>query len=288
MIDLFGFVSESKNYYQFFYTTGGAWTTWEKPNGVSMIFILLLSGGGGGGGGTSGATATDRRGAGGGGGSPISRLLIPAALLPDRLYLQIGAGGLGGAIGTNGTSGEISTISILPSAVNTFALMTCAAPGPGFSVGALNGSGNSAVSVATRYTNLGIFNGILGISGGNGSLAGVGSPMSSDTPFLGGGGGGGANIANAEFAGGGLTTIGNLPNFSGGAAGNPGQNGTDGLFLTKPLFASGGAGGGGSAAGTAGNGGNGSYGSGGGGGGGGITAGIGGRGGDGIAIIVGW
>src|SRR6266550_1648778 len=70
------------------------WHTWNKPRGASMCYMICIGGGGGGG----ASTSTTSSGAGGGGSSAgQSTILIPAILIPDQLFIQIGAGGAGGA-----------------------------------------------------------------------------------------------------------------------------------------------------------------------------------------------
>ena len=88
---------------------GYNWQAWNKPPRVTMVYIVCIGGGGGGGG---GFTMTGNQGGGGGSGacSGITRLLVPAFLLPDILSVQVGQGGLGGAPGTAGASGSNSFV----------------------------------------------------------------------------------------------------------------------------------------------------------------------------------
>src|ERR1041385_4783253 len=90
------------------------WETWRKPRGVSMCQVITIGGGGGGGGGFSGASGTARGGGGGGGSSSMTVLTIASIWLPDVLYVQVGAGGIGGGPGLAGTDGMTSFVSISP------------------------------------------------------------------------------------------------------------------------------------------------------------------------------
>src|ERR1041385_3769926 len=97
----------SKGNRQEFFCTGGVWQPWNKPRGVDMVFIYCLGSGAGGGAGLTGASGTSRGGGGGGGSAASTRLLIPAALIPDQLYVQVPAGGAAGV------NGGISYVSVL-------------------------------------------------------------------------------------------------------------------------------------------------------------------------------
>ena len=81
-------------------TTTRGWEAWLRPPGASWFFILAVSPGGGGGGGQSTAAAA-RSGGGGGGSGAINRIIIPAIVMPDLLYVRVGNGGSaapGGAV----------------------------------------------------------------------------------------------------------------------------------------------------------------------------------------------
>src|SRR5574343_336906 len=86
------------------FTPGGAatttWQVWSKPRGVQMVMILAVGAGGGGGNGFSAAAGSARGGGGGGGSGAISRVIIPAILLPDVLYVSPGVGGAATAAGS--------------------------------------------------------------------------------------------------------------------------------------------------------------------------------------------
>lgn len=71
--------------------------TWEKPRGIHTIVITCIGAGGGGASGTvAGGSAAGGSGGGSGG---FTRVIIPAMVLPDVLYVSVGKGGLGGPAG---------------------------------------------------------------------------------------------------------------------------------------------------------------------------------------------
>jgi hypothetical protein len=92
-------------------TTSRGWQTWLKPPGASWIFLLALGGGGGGGGGQSTAAAA-RTGGGGGGAGSMTRVLVPAMMFPDVLYIRAGVGGSAGAAAGNGGVGSVSYVAL--------------------------------------------------------------------------------------------------------------------------------------------------------------------------------
>lgn len=276
------------------------WETWRKPRGKSMMNLFLVSGGGGGGGGFSAAAAAARGGGGSGGGSGVTRVTIPLILVPDQLWIQVGAGGQGGAAGAPGGSGTLSYVAIAPNttASNVIAVSGAAAPGggtggTGAAVGAAGAAGTIAAIGAMPLAGLGHFNviaGQIGVAGG--AVAGaVGTAQSIPvTSTLCMGGSGGAGTTSADFAGGLFTAIAGSwlseQRPATPAAGS--NNGSGGITLWGPFFSFGGGGGSSSNTGAGGAGGNGGLGSGGGGGGGGTTGGRGGDGGTGVVIVTCW
>ena len=264
----------------------GDWQTWLKPRGKSNVTIIGMGSGGGGGNGFAGAAATARGGGGGGGSGGLMRLIIPADLLPDVLYINVG---IGGAVGGNGF---LTAVSIRPDSLNQSRVLVAfggSAGGSGTNAAA-GAAGAAGVSANTHVTGFwGINYPTLGNTGaaGGAQTGAVGSPItwgSATPPNSGGAGGGGTT--SADFAGGGIVAAGFFPSISGGAAGT--FNGADGFESKIPLAFCGGAGGGASNLAAGGNGGKGAIGSGGGGGGGGVTAGVGGPGGGGLVIIQAW
>jgi hypothetical protein len=286
-------------------TTTNSWQSWTKPRGCNWVYILALGGGGGGGSPNVGSV----QGGGGGGVTRINKVIIPAPLLPDILYVRVAMGALG-ATSAN-TSGSNGTSSYLTTHPSTSAGCVIVASGAGNQGTATSGGGSTAGFFA-NYAYLGVPLDFIGPSGGNGGAsgaAGVAVTYATNAitiPFTGGGGGAGYNGA-AAFAGGAVTFAVSYPalTLAGGVAGTggvPGGRGGDGYGANKRLdfngpqganvlFFTGGSGGGCSdTAGQAGGrGGDGGYGCGGGGGGGAsATPGNGGNGGDGLVIICSW
>ena len=105
---------------QIFYSKGSnGWQQWVKPSGCTMVYMHCIGAGAGGGGGSTNAAGTVRGGGGGGASGGHSQLLVPASVLPERLFVLAGAGGAGGAAGATGgtgTAGGMSFISNVPSA----------------------------------------------------------------------------------------------------------------------------------------------------------------------------
>jgi len=278
------------------------------PNGVSMLFALLIGPGGSGGAGFTGAAGTARGGGGGGGSGAMTRILIPAKLLPPTIYVRPGAG----SVRVNGSSGTASTITLLPnlggsqSVEDLVAIANAGGNGGNGSAtggGAAGAAGAVQASNAIMLGNLGMWvslAGQAGIVGGShtGAAGGAQTWGTGGIPVSGGAAGGGVGTANTDFAGGALTgqnasfatRFPAMPNIAAGvaAAGN-GNNGMSFFYGRGPMRACGGSGGGtAGAAGTGGRGGDGGIGSGGGGGGGGVTGGDGGNGGPGWVGIWMW
>lgn len=290
----------------FFLPTSNAglgWHTWTKPRGKVMGDFLLWSGAGGGGAGFTGIAGSARGGGGGGCSSAFAHLTVPLIYMPDRLYIQIGAGGLGVTSGTAGV-GVISYITCNPNtnpaANGTHVLTSAGTIGTGAASGSAIGGGNgggagtvSALSVC-NFAGLGQVTFILGTPGSlGGSHTGATGP-STPNPSTGSmfyPGGGGAGTTSADFAGGLQTGSGILADVVSAAALAGSNDGAGGRLIGPPIypfFGMNGQGGASSNAGPGGNGGNGAPGCGGGGGGGGTTGGRGGDGGPGGAIMICW
>jgi hypothetical protein len=281
---------------EFFATGATTFQTWVKPQGCTMVYMLAIGSGSGGAGGATGAAGTGRVGGGGGAGGAQSRLLIPAFLLPDILYVQVGLGGLGGAGGASGTAGQRSLILRTNAAAaanhNVVLASGNAVATAGTAAGAAGAGETVSAQAQSAYIGLGLFVSVAGATGAAGGAVG-GAVGGSVTQFAqsmtcGGAGGGSTPVANTNNAGGNITAVGVYPVISGGIAG--GGTGADGYSVFIPSFYTAGGAGGGSngSAGVGGAGGNAGIGSGGGGGGAGVTGGAGGRGGDGYVCIVSW
>lgn len=288
--------------------TNVQWSTWTKPRGLSMAYMLLIGGGGGGGKGLAGVAGTARGGGGGGGGSAMTKIIMPLEFLPDRLFVQVGAGGVGASDpATNSGPGILSYICIAPESgvTNTIGQSGGAgATGGANGTGVGNAAGGTAGSIAvlSNMSRIGmgqhaIIAGQDGSTGGTPTTAGTAIALPVTGLLCMGGTGGGGTTVTTNFAGGAITAISNsyLSQFAPAAApAGPGGHGSGGPQLWKPFFSFGGMGGSSSdSVIPSGDGGNGSYGSGGGGGGGGIGNAAaqnspGGFGGNGIIIISCW
>jgi hypothetical protein len=282
--------------------TNTQWLSWHKPRGVAVCNILCIGGGGGGGGGFSGVAA-GAGGGGSGGSSGVSRVELPVAFLPDKLFIQVGAGGVGGLPGAPATAGANGVLSYVAVGPDTTAINVVALSGAAAAVGGANGTntaggaGGAASTIAVigsmPLAGLGAFNliaGQVGVIGGDDSGANGTAITIPITSTLCQAGSGGAGTTASDTQGGECTAISNSwlseQRPATPAAGS--FNGSDGPQIWKPFFSFGGLGGSGSVLGIAGTGGNGAHGGGGGGGGGGATGGSGGDGGAGIVIITSW
>jgi hypothetical protein len=271
-------------------TNQDAWQTWDVPPNAKMLEMLCIGAGGGGGRPSSGTT----NGGGGGASSGISKLLIPAMFLPNRLYILVPAGGRGSTtINTAGSNGQRSLISVAPmtSTSGPFVLSSH------ISTGAPGGGGSTASTTTTAVSTglvslLGFATSIGGLAGtAPGTAAGGVSTTTLNGHILTGGtGGGGRDVANTTgFSGGTVTTslFGFTSQVIGGRESN--RDGEYGYRFSFPFGATGGAGARGVQGSVqGGKGGNGNIGCGGGGGGAGTPSGNGGDGGDGLVIITVW
>ena len=277
------------------------WATWRKPRGVHTISMFALSGGGGGGGGFTAAASSARGGGGGGGSGSVTVVEIDASMLPDVIYVLVGAGGLGANTGTaqGGLATYVAVYPDVTAAQNIIILASGPAggtSGTGTAVG-VGGSGGSATGLANMpIGGWGLWNSIAGQAGSNGGAVAGAVGVNTTLPTTGictMGGAGGAGTTSANFAGGYVTAVANtLIGADTPAAPAAGSfNGSGGRILwppAAPFFSFGGCGGSSNNSGVGGAGGNGAYGSGGGGGGGGTTGGRGGDGGNGLVIITCW
>jgi hypothetical protein len=273
---------------QFFYRSG----VWQKPKGISMVYIHAIGAGGGGAGGASGASGTNRNGGGGGACGNTSRLLIPAAVISDNLTITVGLGGTGGSSGTNGIVGADTIITSARGTATNVARILYASGGNAGN-GVSGGLGSSANSIFNTIPSaLGVTGFVGNQAGGNGGTStgavGVTITYSPSGNILLSSGAGGASVGTNDtaFSGGSITSTAVTPQVNGGAAG--GGDGEGGFLISQPFSTSGGGGGGSNGTGVGGKGGDGAIGSGGGGGGAGTTGGAGGKGGDGLVLIVCW
>lgn len=282
--------------------------TWTKPKSISMVLIYLSGSGAGGGGGRNTPSLTGGGGGGGGGSASLVKLLMPAILLPDRLFIYLPSGGTAGAAQTAGGNGYSSTISCGLSISKDLLLTSgsTGATGGGGATSTTSGTaGNGEVITSSRFARSGPgfleqWTGLPGLAGASASSTGTnqtifpGSGGSLGSIQHGGLGGGSVTTSDTTLRGGlytavaGAITSDDRP-IHAQAAGESGS-GTPYPFSTHMGFNFwGGLGGAGNGAGTGGTGGNGAFGCGGGGGGAGVTTGgPGGRGGDGWCLIISW
>jgi hypothetical protein len=273
--------------------TNTQWTTWLKPRGKTMGYFIAIGGGGGGGAGFGAAAGAARGGGGGGGGASIGRLLVPLFMIPDRLYIQVGAGGLGATSGL-AAAGIPSFVSLVPDSTTRNILAgSNGGNGGGTGTGAAAGTAGTAGAIVTSTgfdfgINLAIA-GNAGAAGGvqGGAVGGSYTQTNSGMP----GGAGGAGSTSADFAGGGYTAAAGLyiNSFAPAVAPAGSNPGAHGRSFNDYFYHYSGFGGGSSNTTVGGPGGYGGIGAGGGGGGAGVTTGgRGGDGGSGIVIIVCW
>lgn len=284
------------------------WETCLKPRGSVGCYIYCVGGGGGGMSGLAGA-ASFAGGGGGGGSSGQSTLWVPAFLLPDVLYVSVGAGGASNVASTNAIA---SKVSVAPSATANDCLLSATGGASGTAPttvpagGGAGAAGGLATIAQAPLAGWGASNFLAGQAGIIGGAAVAGGNLALPTTGLvitgatGGGGLGAVNVAGK--AGGNITGAGIFPSNPGGAGGTTaptaGAHGSNGMRPIRNLWYMYGATGGGSCGLTAGgvgadggSGQRGSFGCGGGGGGAcitGSTPGRGGEGGDGIVIIAFW
>lgn len=312
MLEMFGLPNRFRQDVQIFRATsqvnGQGYQVWTKPRGVSMAMMIAIGGGGGGGGGFTRTAGNAGGGGAGGACSGLGRFLCPAILLPDLLYLQVGAGGKGGVASANGNAGINSFILSSKTAVLPNIILSSGVNAPGGGTagsGAAAGTGGTVPTVAATqpchtWGQWFAIVGLVGVAGGTQTGA-VGTDVTAWGTIPLSPGAGGAGSLGSDFAGGNQTPtalldFGNQGYFpaatgaiaKGGTAAGAGVDGGGGVSKLTPFFNSGGSGGGSNNSGQAGHGGAGGFGCGGGGGGAGATAGMGGNGGDGLIMIFAW
>lgn len=288
---------------QVFYTSG----VWRKPPNITMVSFFLVGAGGAGGNGFV-TSLLQGCGAGAGGGSgAITKLIIPAVLLPDILLVNVGVGGIRGTFGgpgvtVSGGSGTATYVDLIngnATASTLIAIANGGIGGGGGIVGGVAGTGGAAGAASTItstvYLGMGLSSFYAGQDGQTATVTGTLPPVSTGTNLTSGGAGAsgrGASPAGNRGTPGSID--GNdvyLPtlSISNSATTYDGQNGVNCL---SPFQSYGGVGGWPATLAVGecgGNGGNGILGSGGGGGGAGNNGcpegGLGGNGGNGYALI---
>jgi len=290
---------------QTYYFAGtNAWQTWIKPPNCKWVNFFLVGGGAGGQGGQINAAST-RSGGAGGGSAAFAYITVPAFALPNRLYIQVGGGGVGGVSGGSpqGGVGGLSYVCTLPDTTSPYnILMKSGTAGAGTSTSAT--AGTSIVASDILLSQIAFISAYSGQTGGSGGSSSGTAPNITPTgiPFTSGSGGAGCSSVGTLGVSGNIVGILDFPTISGGtntaSAGTTAGSGNSGYSTREnfvgpnfrtPMFFTGGAGGGAASAttGIGGKGGDGAFGCGGGGGGAGgnATAGIGGKGGDGFIMI---
>jgi len=278
--------------WQTFSISGNSWQSWTKPAGCSWIYMYIQAAGGGGGRPANGSVSV---GGGGGGSGGTTRMLIPAFMVPDILYVRPGTGGAGGTSASQaGVNGTISYVSLQPDINNAYILAAQTA-GQGGAASTTGGTAGFAGTTTPAMVGVSLFTTAAGIIGGAGASAtngnGVDITQTTSTLTTPGSGGG-----NGTGSGGAIINAVVFPTLAAAASGQNGREGFQKSAIIQPglksfpMIFSGGSGGGGiTTAASAGSGGNASYGGGGGGGGGGTnagsTSGNGGNGGDGFVLI---
>jgi hypothetical protein len=188
---------------------------WNKPPGIASVFGLLRGAGGGGGGGAGDSTGTLVGGSGGAAGN-LMRFFVPALLIPDTLYIYVGAGGAGGAGhidsagGSNGTAGEESFVSIYKDSTNENKIQRVSGGAGGNVASTTGGTAGSTTNITWRVVPF-IFTAqdsqsAAGSGGGNGNAAGTSLSIATAAAYnfivSGGTGGGGAGTGSTIYAGG--------------------------------------------------------------------------------------
>jgi hypothetical protein len=293
----FSYLTQTQENKWIFYAAGNSWQVWQKPDGCNFIHIVVIGAGAGGGKGNLKITGANGGGGGGGAAGGISRTMLPAYALPDKLHIRVGAGGVGGTGGTvTGTPPSTSYIALIPDAATTSANilisiaatgLSCAGGGGTATAGTLGNSGGFTLS--TPFSGWGKYAIIPAQNGFPGSI----NTSAFDTGRIVTGGAGGCGTQTANVSGRDITSSFKQPSsviYSKGAAVNTTTKSSNGSsFLSPQPQFFGGAGGAGGNTITGSNGGDGGIGCGGGGGGAGITTATdGGRGGDGMVIITCW
>jgi len=230
------------------YDTAGSYT-WSKPTGISTVTILCIGSGG------NGGTVTTTNGGGGGGGG-TSVITVPAFLVPDTLYLNVGAGGAGNT-SANYTFASVFNNGWVAQDIFIYAVGGGNASTSSGGAGGANITGTNLIWYNSGYaTNVGV---LINTSVGPGG--GTGSNNIARYAFVTGGAGGGA----AGGAGAGINAYGSIPAISGGAFGVNGIDGTTTVVSGMYMFSGGTGGGAGNTTTLPGNGGKGGPGCGGGG-----------------------
>lgn len=273
------------------------WQTWVSPRGAIMLMIICVGGGGGGAAGDVGGSF----GGSGGAGSQVVRTIMPAFLLPQTLYVRVGAGGRGGTSASRpGQTGGASMVAVFPNTDTSNLIITTSTSGGGTtSASPPQGGVGGSASSSSPVGGVGIHSD-TSVSGDTGANAGqdvslvvTAGAAATQPRCFGAPGGGSYTLPSTVRAGGRYTAVADTWMNEQIAQVAPtavaGRSGGGGVTSIKPFFSMGGMPGHSNTAGVGGAGGRGGIGAGGAGGGSGSTVGgSGGDGGDGMVMIIAW
>jgi hypothetical protein len=289
----FSYLTQTQENKWVFYAAGNSWQVWEKPNGCNMIHIVVIGSSSGGGGGYQRIATADGGGGGGGAAGGIYTIMIPAYTTPDKLHIQVGAGGAGGANLAAGGAGGATYVALIPNTTTSANILISNTSAVGGGAGSVTGgAAGAAATWAIPFNGWGKYVNVIASQAGQ-----AGTTPSVDierTGIVGGGAGGAFAAASTQVAGRSITSsykqpsavtysVGQAIGVSGSAGSGPN------LISPQPQFF-GGAGGAALTTTNTANGGDGGIGCGGGGAGPNLTGGssTGGKGGDGLVIITCW
>jgi hypothetical protein len=169
--------------------------TWLKPPGINFVHILCI---GGGGGGSSGLGSNAQVGGGGGGSGGMTDVFLPAYLVPDTLFINVGLGGTGGASTTSttvrniGTAGTFTYVSVHPTQGAGYSLCLALGGSAGNTAGTGGGGGGAASTANMPMSQVGLRTYQPGQGGTQGTISAGGSSLTAIHRITGGMGAWGA------------------------------------------------------------------------------------------------
>ncbi len=192
------------------YTSKGvsnAFQTWSKPSGISFVHIITIGAGAGGSSGLGTNTTAGSLGGGGGGGSGgMTDVFLPAYLVPDVLYINVGLGGAGGtpttstSVRNTGIAGGGTYVGYYPIQGNSYNICFANGGNPGNTAGTGGGSGNAATTAQLPISQIGLRNYIVGQNGTLGTIAAGGSSLTAIYRITGGMGAWGGGTIGPTFS----------------------------------------------------------------------------------------
>lgn len=175
--------------------------TWSKPPGISFVHIIAI---GAGGGGSSGLGSGGASGGSGGGSGGMTSTFLPAYLIPDSLYINLGIGGAGGASTTssttrnNGSAGTATYVTFYP--VQSAGYAICFSQGGNGGSATAGGSGNVTNSTQQPNSQIGLRTYLVGNNGTAGTGGSGTTNFTSIYRITGGIGAWGAGGAGPTFS----------------------------------------------------------------------------------------